>query len=94
MATAFSGLDLPRRRVTPDRRAQTERDLKLIYQAEEQRKAEAAERRAVAITDPLAFVWARPCFSCEKTGRCEHREPEVELALLEAESRRMRRMIA
>lgn len=29
-------------------------------------------------------MWeARPCFSCEKTGFCRHREPEVEEALIE-----------
>ena len=27
-------------------------------------------------------AYARPCFVCRETGPCEHREPEVELALM------------
>lgn len=41
----------------------------------------------------LEVVWrARPCFICGRRGMCSHREPEVDLAELEARSRRLRRI--
>ena len=39
----------------------------------------------------LHALWAiRPCLLCRETGHCGHREPDVEIALLEAAGRRMR----
>lgn len=39
----------------------------------------------------LQLLWSvRPCFLCRDTGNCGHREPEVDLAELEAAGRAMR----
>jgi hypothetical protein len=35
----------------------------------------------------LYCAYARPCFVCAKQGPCQHREPEVEIALLVAAGR-------
>lgn len=39
--------------------------------------------------DQVRESWvARPCFVCQKSGRCKHREVTVELALVDVELRR------
>jgi len=48
----------------------------------------------IELLDLLRFLWSvRPCFACGQLGACGHREPDVELALYEAEQRRHARAV-
>ena len=37
-----------------------------------------------ALIEMLLILYARPCLICGRSGPCGHREPEVEIALLNA----------
>ncbi len=41
-----------------------------------------APKSGSSIADLLEMAYSRPCFLCERTGPCRHREPAVELAIL------------
>jgi len=44
----------------------------------------------LAISQALEQLWAvRECFVCDGLGRCDHREPEADLAWFEAQTRRL-----
>lgn len=46
------------------------------------RPAQPIADAAIRIARLLDLAFTRPCFICHQSGRCAHREPEVELALL------------
>lgn len=47
------------------------------------------------MTDLLRFLWSiRDCFVCGRRGDCVHREPDVDIAIYEAEQRRLARVAA
>lgn len=53
--------------------------------------AQQVVRHVSLISQSLAEAWAtRPCFVCNLPIPCRHREREVELAIIEADSRRLR----
>lgn len=42
----------------------------------------------LGVSQAVALAWRyRQCFICGEYGRCAHREPEVEVALIEATTR-------
>ena len=42
----------------------------------------ALHKQTPSTAELLALAFSRPCFVCQRTGWCKHREPEVELAIL------------
>lgn len=78
--TEYKPIMLPRKHGTQSRRKQRLEDL-----AAAMRCARIGQRRTRLMDEACRAAYAiRPCFVCERLGYCEHREPQVELALMGA----------